>query len=202
MKKTALLLSAITLMHLINLAPANAQAKVQIQENVAVQKVDEQFSTKVNIVELRCGNTNAKILGENIKIEIIPDGIKLANNLNKNLYKDNIWYINQPYEFLDFIKIRVWDVNVFKDKLLADIVLDKNYLNKFLSIPVQMNEMQFELVINMEKGITYRDLILKLRQDLERTIADNKTQIQRLNSEISSLKYQNENLTKKLNKEK
>lgn len=153
------------------------------------------------LLNIDCKFAKGKVLGEKVRADVIVDGFEMNEPLSKPLKAGNIWNINAAYDYLEFINIRFWDDNVFKDNLITDLTFDLKNFNELKTVSIEGKDIQFDLTYKVVPGPDYRTIIMKLRQSLaaaNEEIGFLKKINKELSDENDSLKTRNEDLDKEL----
>lgn len=151
-----------------------ARAQVQYENNTRT----------LQVVSATCQFAKGKILGETVRIDVATDGFEDSVPLKHKLKSGNSWNIYYNYDFLNFVTIRIWDDNVFKDVLLAEFTVDKNALDQFKTVTINNEKIVMDLSYKVVPGPGYEGIINRLRQSLVQA-----------NSELQYLRKENEQLS-------
>lgn len=177
-----------------------APKNVNIQQNAVAVAPAPDYTYKVTVEELRCLRSKAKLFGENVKVDLIIDGVKKAYSLDSTVRRNGVWDIHKSYNFLDSLKLRVWDMNFLSSEAISDTLLTAEDMDKNYIIPIKTPNTEYELLVRVEKGDTYRNAILKLNQEMEDVILVKDEKIKDLESRVTELKYENRDLRDRLYK--
>jgi len=142
-----------------------------------------------SLLYLNLEDTKARTFGETFKIGVLIDGYPYDNVLCNKIKKGSVCNINSSYEFIDFIVLKIWDDNLFKDELLNEIKIERNVINEYDVIKIEKNNIVAKLNYRVAIGHTFKDLINILRQD----ISILKKKITLLRDENSSLQREIDN---------
>ena len=156
----------------------------------------------LQLMYARCNFAKGKVLGQKIRIDVLPDGCEMPEPLSKKLKTDRDWGIDYSYDYLDFIIVQVWDDNVFNDVLLGEIRIDSDMIDQAKTINFNSEKISLDLTYRVVPGPGYKNMIMRLRQSLTGAVRELKIlrkENKQLEDEVERLRDDNINLRDKYN---
>lgn len=156
----------------------------------------------LNLMFANCSFAKGKVLGEKIRLDVLVDGYETIEPLSASLKTGRTWNINYSYDFLDFVVIKIWDDNVFKDHLIGELRIDRNMIDQNLTVPFNNEKVAIDFSYKVLPGPGLKAIIMRLRQSISsisRELNYLRKENKNLNDENERLKDYNDDLREQIN---
>lgn len=165
------------------------------------QNFEDNGTYTLNLEFADCKYAKGKVLGEKVRLDIIVDGYETIEPLSKSLKTGRTWSINYSYDFIDYIIIKIWDDNVFKDHLIGELRIDRNMIDQNMVVPFNSEKVAIDFSYRVIPGPGLKAIIMRLRQSISsiaRELKYLRKENKNLNDEVKRLRDHNENLLDKI----
>lgn len=148
-----------------------------------------------NLLYIECTRAKGKVLGEKLRMEVIVDGFQTEVPLKHSFKEGKSWNLNRGYDYVDYVALRFWNDNVFKDYYIGELREDINLPMEQKAISVFGKDLDIQVHYQTMPGPSYQELVFKLRSAL----AASYQEIERLLQENETLSDQNDDYHRQVN---